>query len=272
MLWTKEGSPIKVYGYKLQKGVQEILGDKYIVELAMRYQNPSIEEAIVRLQKSLVNRIVVLPLFPHYASASSGSVYEEVMRTLSKFETIPELRIINSFPLNAKMIEVFASNARKYNIFDYDHIIFSYHGVPQRHMTKSDRSGKHCMKVKDCCTLTCDANELCYSAQCHQTTYAIANTLGLSKEQYTISFQSRLGKDPWMQPYTDLIIEGLQKNGAKKLLVFSPAFVSDCLETTIEIGHEYKEVFLDKGGEKLDLVASLNDDALWYEAVAEMVK
>lgn len=272
-LWTKEGSPIKLYGFSVAKKLQQLLGNDYAVSLAMRYQNPSIEEGLKKLVfEEKVREIVVFPMFPQYASATTGSVHDEVMRLLRQWDLIPNVKFINSYPANAEMIEVFAQNAEKYDVKSYDHFLFSFHGVPQRHVKKADPSGSHCLQKTNCCNTPCLENQFCYSAQCHTTAHAIAQRLGLSKDQYSITFQSRLGKDPWLQPYTDQTLEQQLNKGNKKILVFSPAFVADCLETTIEIGFEYKEDFMHNGGEKLDLVESLNDNDAWVEAIANMVK
>jgi len=273
-LWTPDGSPLKVYGERLAAGVQQQLGEGYGVELAMRYQNPSIESAIERLMAQQVREIVVFPLFPQYASATTGSVHEEVMRVFSKKQTVPGLRFVNSYHDLGAMIDIFEENARQFGIENYDHVLFSYHGLPQRHLRKADaeQGGGHCLNSPDCCQTLCAKNQFCYSAQCHATTAALVKKLGLQKGQYTTCFQSRLGKDPWVMPYTSEVIEERQKHGDKKLLVFCPAFVSDCLETTIEISVEYHEEFLKKGGEKLDLVPSLNDHPRWVEAVANFIQ
>lgn len=270
-LWTEKGSPLKIYGERLTEGVQKILGSEYEVELAMRYQSPSIESALDKLLKKQVSEIVVFPLFPQYASASTGSVHEEVMRLLSKRQVVPPLKLVNSFYDDERMIDVFVENSKKYDLSSYDHVLFSFHGIPQRHMRKADDCG-HCLKVENCCSTISIKNQFCYSAQCHATAHAIAAKLDLSKEQYTICYQSRLGNDPWMQPYTSDILEERAEKGDKRLLVFCPAFVSDCLETTIEILDEYQEEFEEKGGEHIDLVESLNDNPKWIKTVAEMVK
>ena len=272
MLWTEEGSPLKVYGERVAEGVQEILGEEYVVELAMRYQNPSIESAIKNLLRMQVSEIIVFPMFPQYASATTGSIHEEVMRILARQETIPNVKIINSYYDYEPVIDIFADNARRFDLDSFDHIIFSYHGLPQRQLRKGDPTGSHCLKKENCCQSIGLANQFCYSAQCHATTRAIAEKLGLSPERYTTSFQSRLGPEAWAQPYTIKTIEGLAEKGAKRLLVFSPAFVADCLETIIEIGTEYQEEFEEMGGEKVDLVPSLNDDPRWIKAVAEMLE
>lgn len=272
-LWSEDGSPIKYYGFRLEEEVQKVLGEQYIVKLAMRYQTPSIEDnARYLIFDQKVDKIIVLPLFPHYASATIGSVHDEVMRIFRKWDVIPDMTFINSYPTNPGLIDVFCDNAKQFDLDSYDHILFSFHGLPQRQLRKGDISKVHCLKVDKCCEQFNDNNKYCYSAQCHQTSFAIANKLGIPREKYTICFQSRLGRDPWAQPYTSEIIEHQQEHGAKRLLVFSPAFVADCLETTIEIGYEYKEEFMEAGGEALDLVPSLNDNPKWIATVADMIK
>lgn len=270
-LWTEDGSPIKSYGEQLLEGVIERLPENYHVELAMRYQSPSIASALETLQNKLVDTIVVFPLFPQYASATTGSIHDEVMRIIRKWQVIPELKFINSYPSNEKMIDVFCKNAKEYNLEDYDHFLFSFHGLPQRQLIKGDVTKNHCQVKDDCCKSLCEANKFCYSAQCYHTSRAISDKLQIPQEKLTVCFQSRLGPEAWAQPYTSKVIEQRLNAGDKNLLVFSPAFVADCLETIIEIGVEYKEEFLEKGGVKLDLVRSLNDDPDWMEAVTEII-
>lgn len=270
-LWTDEGSPLMVYGRRLTQGVQKELGDDYVVELAMRYQNPSIESAVGKLLNAGVREITVLPLFPQYASATTGSVHQEVMRVLSKEQVIPEVHFISSYHDYAPMIEVFADNARHFDLESYHHILFSYHGLPQRQLLKADRTG-HCKGSGDCCRTLTVNNQYCYSAQCYDTTRLLAEKLGLKAGAYTTCFQSRLGKEVWTQPYTIEVIKERAEKGDKKLLVFCPAFVADCLETIIEIGVEYQKEFEQLGGQKVDLVPSLNDHPKWIKAVAELVK
>jgi ferrochelatase len=275
-LWTEDGSPLKYYGELLTNAVAEQMGEDYIVRLAMRYQNPSIEVAIKELLAEEVSSITVFPLFPHYASASTGSVHEEVMRLLSKEQVIPNLNLINSFYDHPELIKVFADNARDLGDLDqWDHILFSYHGLPQRQLKKGDRSGCHCYGdgTNSCCQSIQKVNQFCYSAQCHATTRALVAELGLKEGTYSTSFQSRLGFDAWAKPYTIETLEDLAKNkGVKRMLCFSPAFVSDCLETTIEISVEYQEEFIEWGGEHIQLVPSLNDDPRWVNAVVEMLR
>lgn len=270
-LWTPEGSPIKTFGFRVKNQLQQLLGSDYVVELAMRYQSPSIEAGLTNLLKSNISELIVFPMFPHYASASTGSVLEKVMTLLSKELAIPTVRMISSYHDNSKMLDVFINNARKFDLPSYDHILFSFHGLPQRQMIKADRSN-HCLQSPECCQTLGPKNQLCYSAQCHDTALKLAERMNLDKDQYTICFQSRLGNDPWVQPYTQEILKIQSERGSKRLLVFSPAFVADCLETIVEIGIEYQEEFEAMGGEKIDLVPSLNDDPLWIESIADMVR
>lgn len=270
-LWTEKGSPLKFHGVSLAAQVQSLLGEDYVVELAMRYQNPSIQSAVSKLMQAKVSKIKVFPLFPQYASASTGSAHEEVMRVLVGQQIIPEVEFVNSYPTWQPMVDLFVANARRYDLSQYEHILFSYHGLPQRQMRKAD-AFNHCLQSADCCKTLTPVNQFCYSAQCHITTQAIAQQMSLKPEQYTLCFQSRLGRDPWMQPYTSQVIEELAHKGVKNILVFCPAFTADCLETTVEISMEYREAFQKMGGERLDLVESLNDSPVWAEALAQRLR
>lgn len=271
MVWTEEGSPLKVYGYELRDQVQEQLGDDFVVELAMRYQTPSIASAIEQLQEKRVREIIVLPLFPQYASATTGSVHDEVMRILRKEQIIPQVKFINSYYNHEKTIDAFIARAEEHDVESYDHVLFSYHGLPKRQLRKGDR-GNHCQQSPDCCMSIGIENQHCYSAQCYATTKGIVKRLGLSEDEYTTCFQSRLGNDPWLEPYTSDILEQRYKAGDKRILVFCPAFVADCLETTVEISIEYAEEFEEMGGEHLELVEGLNSHPKWVEAVVDLVQ
>ncbi|MDB5132473.1 MAG: hemH [Mucilaginibacter sp.] len=272
-IWSDEtGSPLLHYSKLQLKLLRERLGDDYQVELAMRYQNPSIESALKKLKAGLVDSIQVIPLFPQYASASTGSVYDKVMQLLAEWPTKPSISFINSFHDNELMIETFANNAKKYQPETFDHILFSFHGLPQRQLIKSDHTHNHCLKTSDCCAVLTDANKFCYSAQSHHTARLIAEKLNIPKEKYTICFQSRLGSDPWVQPYTTEVVAKLANEGKKRLLVFCPAFVADCLETVYEVTEEYGGEFKALGGEHVQLVESLNDASTWIEALEQMVK
>lgn len=271
-IWNENGSPLLYYSKLQAKMLQERLGDDYHVELAMRYQSPSIASALANLKAGLVESIQVIPMFPQYASASTGSVMQLVMELVSKWPTVPLISFVNSFHDNELMIKVFAENARKHNVESYDHVLFSFHGLPERQLLKCDHTGSYCLKSADCCQTLNDTNKFCYSAQGHDTARLIAKELNLSKDQYTVCFQSRLGKEPWVQPYTTDVLKKLAGEGKKRLLVFSPAFVADCLETLYEITVEYHEEFRALGGEHVQLVESLNDSPVFIEGLAGMVK
>jgi len=269
-IWNENGSPLLYYSEIQAKLLQEKLGNEYHVELAMRYQSPSIETALAKLKAGLVESIKVIPLFPQYASASSGSVMQLVMELVSKWQTIPPISFVNSFHDNKQMVEIFAENAAKYQPATYDHILFSFHGLPERQLLKCDHTGSYCLKNTDCCQTYNDTNKFCYSAQGHHTASLIAAEMGITRDQYTVCFQSRLGKEPWVQPYTTDVLKKLAAEGKKRLLVFSPAFVADCLETLYEITVEYHEEFKALGGEHVQLVESLNDHPKFIEALEEM--
>ena len=272
-IWSSEtGSPLLHYSKLQHKLLGERLGDGYQVELAMRYQSPSIESALDRLKASLVESIKVIALFPQYASASTGSVYDKVMELIRHWPTIPSVSFVNSFHDNELMIETFANNGKKHNPQTYDHILFSFHGLPQRQLMKCDHTGNYCLKADGCCNTLNDTNKFCYSAQSHHTAQLIAAKLNIPKERYTICFQSRLGRDPWVQPYTSEIVAKLAKEGKKRLLVFCPAFVADCLETVYEVTEEYGAEFKALGGEHVQLVESLNDAPTWIDALEGMVR
>ena len=188
------------------------------------------------------------------------------METFACKLIIPKLTFVDDFATHPGMINAFCTRAKTKPIDQYDHILFSFHGLPQRQLVKADQ-GKCCQRRKDCCQSITKDNWRCYAAQCHATAYAIAEKLDLSKEHYSIAFQSRLGKEPWIEPYTSEVIIEKAKNGIKKMLVFCPSFVCDCLETTSEIGDEYGKKFKDHGGDSLDLVPGLNDHPEWVEAL-----
>ena len=278
-LWTEEGSPLKVFGESLVAQLQPRLGEEYVVRLAMRYQVPSIEATVKELLAEDIDKLVVFSLFPQYASATVGSVHDEVMRVLRAEQNIPELVLIRDYYDDAAMIECFAENARAFDLDAYDHVLFSFHGLPERQLRRADRH-EHCTKAEHCCSNIGRVNQYCYSAQCHATAHGIARALGLHDEAranhdqpaYSICFQSRLGPEKWAQPYTSDVIKARREAGDTKLLVLCPAFTADCLETVIEISDEYKEEFEEMGGEVLDLVPSLNDMPAWADAVAALVR
>ena len=270
-LFTERGSPLKYYTEDLLEPLRGMLGADYVVEYAMRYQSPSIQLGLDKLRAQHVGKIHVIPLFPQYASASTGSVIDKVMEITKDWQIIPEIKFTSQFLEEDKFLQVIVNNGKKWMAkTDYDHFVFSYHGLPERQILKGS-VGKQC-QLGTCCHQFHDRNRYCYRAQCYQTTRLLAGKLGIPEEKYTVCFQSRLGRDPWIKPYTDHVLEELPASGKKKVLAFSPAFVSDCLETTVEVGETYKEDFIKAGGEQWDLVESLNDDPLWIECLADLVR
>jgi ferrochelatase len=266
---NKQGSPILIYGESVKEKLQNELGENYDVELAMRYQNPSIDKVLERMRKKNYGRIIVFPLFPQYASATTGSVIDKVMKITAKWWVIPEIKFVGQFYDNVGFLNTITERAKKYNFEDYDHILFSYHGLPVRQVNKAHPDGRSCEK-DNCKNEINNNNRYCYNAACYATTRLIAAKLNIPEDKYTVCFQSRLDKD-WLEPFADKTIIELAKKGTKKLLVFSPAFVADCLETTIEIGKEYQQLFVENGGEKVRLVESLNDYPLWINTLKEVV-
>jgi protoporphyrin/coproporphyrin ferrochelatase len=237
----------------------------------MRYQSPSIESALDKLRLAQVSKIIVIPLYPQYASSSTGSSIEEAMRILAKWEVTPSVEIISKFYDNPDFIDACVDRAKKYDLNAYDYFVFSYHGLPERHIMKgSGHYGANTCKLGSCCDVITEKNQYCYRANCFETTRQLVKRLNLPEGKYETTFQSRLN-DKWIKPYSDKVIADKAKEGKKKILVFSPAFVADCLETIYEIGTEYQEIFHEHGGEKVQLVESLNDSPIWIEALRKMV-
>jgi ferrochelatase len=267
-LWTENGSPLLFYGEKVKSLLQTALGDPFTVHLAMRYKNPSIPQTLEEMRLKNYDRIVVLPLFPQYASASTGSALDEVMRVLRTWWVIPEIRLISQYYDHPSFVDALVERGRQYNIGDYDHVLFSYHGLPVRQVDKVYARG--ICADHDCEHEVTDENKFCYKATCYATTRLIATRLGIPADRYTVCFQSRLDKK-WLEPFSDKVVESCGRKGMKRLLVFSPAFTADCLETIIEIGEEYQEIFTANGGEQVQLVESLNDHPTWIKALKELV-
>jgi ferrochelatase len=262
-------SPLMTYSLSLQKKLQEKLADSAKVELAMRYGNPSTEFVLEKMRKANYDKIIVVPLYPQYASASTGTALEKVMKIISQWHVIPELSIISQYWNNEGYLNAFAEIGKKYNHTEYDHVLFSYHGLPERQVDKV-------YEDKQCSNHSCEneinhENKFCYKATAYATTRELAKRLNIPEEKYTVCFQSRLDSK-WLRPFSDEVVEELAKKGAKKLLVFSPAFVADCLETIIEIGTEYQEIFEKHGGEKVQLVESLNDHPLWVDMLYNLIQ
>lgn len=270
-VWLEEGSPLKVYGLRLAEKVQALLGEAYLVKLAMRYQQPSMEEVLGEFRRSGISSVFVLPLFPQYASATSGSVAEELARIFNSWQCIPGYRLAGPFYQKDFFLRPIADQIKTaLQSGTYDQVLFSYHGLPERQIRKGDDAG--CCLKENCCGSLRTENYFCYRAQCFETSRLLAAMAGIPPSGYATSFQSRLGRDPWIKPYTEDLIRSWPEKGVKKVLVLSPAFVADCLETTEEIGEEYREVFMHSGGLQWDLLPCLNDSSQWAEGLAAWIR
>ncbi|MDA9020906.1 ferrochelatase [Gammaproteobacteria bacterium] len=268
-LWDLSGgeSPLLKNTRELTSKLNEAQ-EKFNVFYAMRYQTPSIKNTLADIQKTNPTDLIVFPLFPHYASATSGSVYAEVTKQLSREWVIPNFNFISQYYDHPAFIEAWIKTAQNYDIEQYDKILFSYHGLPKSQVNKVYKDmqcdGKNCEHEIN------DDNHYCYKATVYETSKLIADRLKIPQDKYEVSFQSRLTNN-WLEPFSDEVLKSYPSKGIKKVLVFSPAFTADCLETIIEIGHEYKELFEESGGQKLDYVESLNFSDAWVQAIIEIV-
>jgi ferrochelatase len=268
-----QGSPLLYHSRALTEGVRAALGSGYAVELGMRYGAPSIPSALAALQATNPTKLVVAPLFPQYSSAATGSALERVYAIVGKKWNIPAVETLAPFYDHPGFIAAFTEVASRHlSAFRPDFVLFSYHGLPERQIRKSDATGQHCLASAGCCDAIVPANRYCYRAHCFATTRALAGRLGLSDDRHGVSFQSRLGRTPWIHPYTDHVLPSLAKAGKKRLAIMCPAFVADCLETVEEIGIRARDQWRGLGGEELLLVPSLNAEPTWIDAVAQMVR
>ena len=270
-VWTKEGSPLVVLTKQLQAALQPQVNEP--VEIAMRYQNPSMQEAFDNLIKRVpgLEEVIAVPLYPHYAMSSYETAVEHAKEVHRKEKYPFTLSFIKPFYNEANYINAMIENIRPYLQQDYDQLLFSYHGLPERHMKKADPTNSHCMKVANCCQVASPAHATCYRHQCRTTTQMITEKLNVPEEKIGFSFQSRLGREEWLKPYTAKRLEELPGEGVKKLIVLCPAFVSDCLETLEEIAMEGKESFLHAGGESFTLIPCPNIHPLWVAAIKTWV-
>ncbi len=274
-LWdlTEDGvSPLLTHTEKVKELLQDRLkNDNVTVEMAMRYQNPSMDSVLARMKTANYDEIIILPFFPQYASASTGSAVEKAMDIIRKWWVIPDVKIISQFYDNEGYLDSIVERTKEFDVKSYDHILFSYHGLPERQVDKVYEEDTDLCTDQPCESEINDANKFCYKATCYATTRLLAEKLGLKEEDYTVCFQSRLDKK-WLTPFSDKIVEERAKKGDKKLLAFSPAFVADCLETLVEIGVEYQEIFEEHGGEKVQLVPSSNSHPRFIDGLEELVK
>lgn len=267
-IWTAEGSPLVVTSRKVRDRLQARLD--LPVELAMRYQNPSIPSAIAKLHAQNVEELLLIPMFPHYAMSSFESAVRRVEEVLAEVAPKISLSVMPPYYAQPDYIRALVASAADYLKEDYDHLLFSFHGIPERHLRKSDPTKNHCLVKENCCNVPSSARQTCYRAQCFQTVRAFAELAGLPAGKFSVSFQSRLGRDPWLRPYTDHVIEEMARAGTKKLLVICPAFVADCLETLEEIGMRGRESFLECGGQELTLISCMNEHPAWIAALEKM--
>ena len=271
-IWTKDGSPLIHLTYQLQNALQK--SSPYPVEVCMRYGNPTPEVAYQHIQQKYPNveEVILFPLYPHYAMSS----YETAM------EYAKEIHTKNNYPFTLSVVDIFYTNEAYIHALsesiaphlkdDYDLLLFSYHGIPKRHVKKTDPTKKHCLNVADCCNVDSEAHQYCYRHQVFMTSSLVAAELQLPKEKYATSFQSRLGRDEWLKPYTAARLKELPKEGIKKIVVVCPAFVSDCLETIEEMGEEGREFFMEAGGESFTLIPCLNTTPLWIKAMNLLIE
>lgn len=262
-----EGSPLLVQTRHLSEKVAARLGQDYAVECAMRYGNPSIASALRKLREANVSRVIVLPLYPQYAESSFETAIVETKKRAAELGLADRLKFFSPFYDRPEFIESFASRVAEH---PSDHFVFSFHGLPERHVTKLHPN--HCLQSADCCEQISDSNRNCYRAQCVFTANAIAQKVGLKKDGYTISFQSRLGRAKWISPNTEDVLRDLAARGIRKVAVACPAFVADCLETLEEIAIRGRETFIKAGGEELQLIPSLNAETYWVEAVVKWIR
>jgi protoporphyrin/coproporphyrin ferrochelatase len=271
-IWTEEGSPLIVISKQLQQALDRVVDEPVVI--AMRYGNPSPAAAYNELLKDHpdLEEVILVPMYPHYAMSSyeTAVVYAQEQHKKGRYPF--RLTVIKPYYDDEGYLHALTESIRPYLQQHYDQVLFSYHGVPERHIHKGDITGCHCLKADNCCETPSAAHAWCYRHHCWRTTQLVCKRLGIPEHKVGFSFQSRLGRDPWLQPYTALRLEELPKEDVKKVVVVCPAFVSDCLETLEEIGEEGKEIFLHAGGESFTLVPCLNTHPLWVAVLAKWVK
>ena len=269
-IWWDEGSPLIVLSERLLKKVDTMTSVP--ISLAMRYGNPSIYKGIKELSDKGVTDILLIPLYPQHAMASTETIL--VLAEKIRKESFPQMKFTNlpAFYNHPDYIRVLSNSIQDYlKEKDWDHLLFSYHGIPERHIRKTDVTGSHCKIDGKCCNISSPAHEFCYRHHCYETTKKVVEYLEIKEGAYSSSFQSRLAGQPWLKPYTDKVVENLAKKGTKKMAIVTPAFVSDCLETLEEIGMEAKEDFIEKGGEEFHVIPCLNDDNNWVKVLSRWI-
>ena len=269
-IWTPEGAPLVVTSRKLQEGLQKRLDIP--VALAMRYQNPSIPDVLNEMAKKQIDEILLVPLYPHYALSSFKTVVDHVQNCIQQQNLNMKMDVLDPFFEAPVYIDALVESAGPYLAQPHDHLLFTFHGLPERHIYKTDPTGQHCLKTNNCCEGSHPAHAFCYRAQVLKTMKAFARVAGLKEGTYSFAFQSRLGRDPWLKPYTDHELALLPQQGKKRVLVICPSFVSDCLETIEEIGMRGKETFINAGGNDFQMIPCLNTHQKWIAALTSLIQ
>jgi ferrochelatase len=272
-IWTDRGSPLLCHSRDLVEKVRLRLGEGVSVSLGMRYGRPSIASALEKLPSDGVQRVVVFPMYPQFSSAATSSSIEKVSECASALRNVPSLHVVPPFYDHPAFIEASATVARPHVARpDVEKVFFSFHGLPERHVRKGDATGSHCLQRDDCCDRIVDANRDCYRAQCFATARLLADRLAIPQEKRIVCFQSRLGREPWIRPYTDELIEAEARGGTKRAVILSPAFVTDCLETLEELGMRAVDAWKAAGGESMELVPCLNARDEWADALVAIAR
>lgn len=268
-LWTERGSPLKYHMEDLTTKVQDKLKDSHDVYYAMRYKNPSIKDRLKELENKGYDEIILFPVFPQYSSAANGSFLDYSLKQIANWIVIPSVKTVDQFYDNEDFLDAFAENIEKFDLSSYDKIIFSYHGLPMSQLDEVYESGR--CDDRECEDGVQGDNHHCYRATCYETTKLLVEKIGINSSKTITAFQSRLDSK-WVKPFSDKVLEQFAEEGVKNVLVVSPSFTGDCLETIIEIGDEYKELFLEKGGQKLDYVPSLNSNDSWVRCIVNIIR
>ncbi|HKM27133.1 MAG TPA: ferrochelatase [Thiopseudomonas sp.] len=269
-IWWPEGSPLVVISEQLTDKVRPLWQHGPTL-LAMRYGEPSISSRLLELEKQGIKKVTFAPLYPQFADSTTTTAIKEAEKCIKKHNLSLKLNIVQPFYADPLYIHALVKSAEKELQQDFDHLLLSFHGLPESHLKKLDPTGSHCLKDKSCCETASQAVlDTCYRAQCMRSAELFAQASGLRKEQWSVAFQSRLGKNKWIEPYTDATLEELAARGVKKLLVMSPAFVADCIETLEELGIEGREDFIAAGGEELVLIPCLNSQEHWAQALTQI--
>jgi len=268
-LWTERGSPLKYHMEDLTTKVQDKLKESHDVYYAMRYKNPSIKDRLKELENKGYDEIILFPVFPQYSSAANGSFLDYSLKQIANWIVIPSVKTVDQFYDNEDFLDAFAENIEKFDLNSYDKIIFSYHGLPMSQLDEVYESGR--CDDRECEDGVQGDNHHCYRATCYETTKLLVEKIGINSSKTITAFQSRLDSK-WVKPFSDKVLEQFAEEGVKNVLVVSPSFTGDCLETIIEIGDEYKELFIEKGGQKLDYVPSLNSNDSWVRCIVNIIR